>query len=264
VPVERIETLPAQTAPLDFRLVRLEPGQPVYRLLVVEDDETNRRLLVKFLESLSQLPDTSGQTVGPASPGLEVRAATNGQEAIEIWQRWQPHLIWMDMRMPVMDGYEATRQIKRLPSKQKPIIIALTASAFEENRLEMLAVGCDHVIRKPFREMDIVNVLAKQLLVRFLYQEIGEDSQLPATVNDRTCYPVVPDLNTGILAVPDDLLTRLKEAAIRLDSELVDRLIDEIRLHEAAVADLLAALTTDFQYDQIAAAIQKAQENQND
>ena len=65
-------------------------------MLIVEDRWTNRRLLLKLLEPL----------------GFELREAENGLEAIKIWEAWQPHLIWMDMRMPVMDGYEATRRIK--------------------------------------------------------------------------------------------------------------------------------------------------------
>ncbi|MCB9102032.1 MAG: response regulator, partial [Anaerolineales bacterium] len=263
IPVERVEALPAHTKPSDACLARLELGQPVYRLLVVEDEETNRKLLVKFLKSLGRPVDPSGKFVEPILPGFEVREATNGQEAIRIWQSWQPHLIWMDMRMPVMDGYEATRRIKTLPSKQETIIIALTASAFEENRLEMLAEGCDGFVRKPFREMDIVDTLVKQLSVRFVYQELEGGRSIPATANDETSGPNVSDLVIDLQAVPDELLTKLNDAAIRLDSELVNLVIDEIRIHEEAVANALAALVTDFKFDEIIAAVQKAQENKN-
>jgi CheY-like chemotaxis protein len=117
---------------------RAADGRP-YRLLVVEDKETNRRLLVKLLESV----------------GFEVQEAANGQQALEVWARWQPHLIWMDMRMPLMDGHEATQQIKATPQGQATVIIALTATAFEEDREQVLLEGCDGFVRKPFRTDEI-------------------------------------------------------------------------------------------------------------
>ena len=108
------------------RVLGLEPNQAIYRLLVAEDKETNRQLLVKLLKSL----------------GFEVQEAVNGQEAIEVWERWEPHLIWMDMRMPVMDGHRATRWIKATPKGQATVIIALTATAFEEDREKILLAVC--------------------------------------------------------------------------------------------------------------------------
>ena len=113
------------------RVIGLEPNQPVYRLLVVDDSVDNRKLLVELLEPL----------------GFEIREANNGQESIEVWERWQPDLIWMDMRMPVMDGYEAIRQIKAAPGGQSTIIVALTASAFEKERARVLSTGCDDFVR---------------------------------------------------------------------------------------------------------------------
>jgi PAS domain S-box-containing protein len=142
------------------RVVGLAPDQRAaddrpFRLLVVEDKETNRRLLVKLLESL----------------GFDVQEAVNGQQALEMWEHWQPHLIWMDMRMPVMNGHEATQRIKTTPRGQAAIIIALTATAFEEDREQILLEGCDDFVRKPFRKDDIYDMLVKHLGVRFLYEE---------------------------------------------------------------------------------------------
>ena len=88
-----------------------------------------------------------------------------------MWERWEPHLIWMDMRMPVMDGYEATRRIKATTRGQATVIIALTATAFEEDREQILLEGCDDFVRKPFRKDEIYDMLAKHLGVRFLYEE---------------------------------------------------------------------------------------------
>jgi len=92
-PAEVISERPVKVAP---QIIGLETNQPDYRILIADDVEDNRRLLVNLLEPL----------------GFKVREVVNGQEAVAAWAAWQPHLIWMDMRMPVMDGYEATRQIK--------------------------------------------------------------------------------------------------------------------------------------------------------
>jgi CheY-like chemotaxis protein len=115
-----------------------EDGGP-FRILIAEDVEANRRFLVKLLHPF----------------GIEMREANNGAEAIAIWQTWQPHLIFMDLRMAGMDGLEATQRIKATTQGHKPLIIMLTASAFEEDREAALAQGCDDIMRKPVREKQI-------------------------------------------------------------------------------------------------------------
>lgn len=135
IPVEVLSSPVPLRQISDRYIIGLAPDQPEYRLLVVEDRWESRHLLVKILEAV----------------GFQVREAENGAEAIAIWNDWEPHLIWMDMRMPVMDGYEATRQIKSHLKGQATVIIALTASALEEERTIILSAGCDDFVRKPFR-----------------------------------------------------------------------------------------------------------------
>ncbi|MEM5838773.1 response regulator, partial [Pediococcus acidilactici] len=131
---------------------------PVYRILVAEDKPTNRLLLVTLLSSL----------------GFEVREVENGQAAVAMWESWEPHLIWMDMQMPVMNGYEATKHIKASLKGQATVIIALTASAFEEQRQAILSVGCDDFMHKPFREENLLAKISEQLGVQFIYEEKDE------------------------------------------------------------------------------------------
>ncbi|HEY9596278.1 MAG TPA: response regulator, partial [Cyanophyceae cyanobacterium] len=151
------------------QVIGLEAGQPEYRILVVDDARDSRLFLVKLLKSV----------------GFSVQEAANGQEALEQWYFFKPHLIWMDMRMPVMNGYEATQQIKAREraitakaihtahglSLEKTVIIALTASAFEEERHLILSVGCDDFVRKPFREEIIFEKMAEYLGVRYISEE---------------------------------------------------------------------------------------------
>ncbi|GAX37776.1 PAS domain S-box protein [Nodularia sp. NIES-3585] len=113
---------------------KLAPGQPSYRVLIVDDQAENRLLLVELLTHL----------------GLEVREATNGQEALTIWKQWEPQLILMDIRMPVMDGYAATKQIRATPKGAETIIIALTAYSSTSDRTLAINAGCDDFVTKPF------------------------------------------------------------------------------------------------------------------
>ncbi|MGL6140159.1 MAG: ATP-binding protein, partial [Planktothrix sp.] len=129
------------------RVISLAPNQPIYKILAVDDKPINCQLLMKLLIPL----------------GFDVQQASNGQEAIKIWESWQPHLIFMDMRMPIMDGYEATKYIKSTTKGNATAIIALTASVLEEEKAIVLSAGCDDFMRKPFKESSIFNMLNKYL-----------------------------------------------------------------------------------------------------
>jgi two-component system sensor histidine kinase/response regulator len=147
------------------RIIGLAPNQGEYRLLIVDDRRENRYLLVKFLEPL----------------GFKVEEAANGEEAISFWSRWRPHLIFMDTRMPVMDGYQAIAQIQRLQAmgivpnadRQEPfktVIIGLSAGTVEESQVDILAAGCDDILQKPFEVETILEKIAQHLQVRYLYE----------------------------------------------------------------------------------------------
>jgi signal transduction histidine kinase/ligand-binding sensor domain-containing protein/CheY-like chemotaxis protein len=141
------------------RVVSLTTDEPEWRILIVDDVDDNRLLLKSLLESV----------------GFSVHEAVNGEEGIQQFKDWQPHLIWMDMRMPVMDGYEATRRIRALPEGKAVNILALTASAFKEQEEKILAVGCDAVLHKPYREQDIFTAMAEQLNLHYIYEEDSDE-----------------------------------------------------------------------------------------
>jgi two-component system, chemotaxis family, sensor kinase Cph1 len=212
------------------RVISLEPNQPQYRILVVEDVEENRFLLVRLLESV----------------GFEVRSVVNGLEAIAIWQEWEPHLIWMDMLMPVMDGYEATKQIKATLKGQATVIIALTAHAFSEERSTVLETGCDDFIPKPLKEDILFEKIAAYLGVKYIY---AEENQL--TSSELSTQPVnltEEALNT----MPIEWLRRLHWAVMAVDDLLVLELINEIPEEQTALAETLRNLVENFRLDIIA------------
>jgi CheY-like chemotaxis protein len=238
VQVGLAEVAEIQTEQPSQRPLALAPNQPKYRILVVEDTQENRQLLVKLLELFN----------------FEVREAVNGQEAIALWERWHPHLIWMDMRMPVMDGYEATRHIKAQPQGQDTVIIALTASAFEEERTVALSAGCDDFVRKPLQEAVIFEKMAQYLGVSYVYeQSIQSSSQQNAT------SPRVVTRET-LAAMPAEWVTQLNEAATQVDGELISQLIAQIPQEQVDLANGLTDLVNNYRFDRIIALTQIATE----
>ena len=227
LPVQAMTATDVAPAMPQHRVMGVAPGQPTYRILVADDRWTNRQYLVRLLAPL----------------GFELREATNGQEAVEIWQAWQPHLIWMDMRMPVMDGYEAIRQIKTHIQGQATVIIALTASVFEEERAVVLAQGCDDFVRKPVKENVIFEKLSYHLGIVFVY----EDTPSPP---EPTRQP--PQITPSALnRMSSDWLQQLKAAATIAKVAPILALLDQIPPAEAALAAELRRMVSGYQFEAI-------------
>lgn len=207
----------------------LAPGQPKYRLVVVDDCETNRLALSKLLQSV----------------GFELRMANNGAEAIALWQEWQPHSIWMDMRMPVMDGYEATRKIKSHPQGKETIIIALTASAFEEQREKAIQAGCDDFVPKPFSEQTIFDKLIHHLGVKFTYESEVEDLAVKSPEATETLS--VCDLKS----LSPELVARLNQAAIAVDSSQIEQSLALIPDTQQHIARTISKMLAEYDFDAI-------------
>jgi PAS domain S-box-containing protein len=212
------------------RVVALAAGQPQLRVLVVDDRLDARQLLVRLLTPL----------------GFKVQEAVNGQQAVEMWQAWRPHLIWMDIRMPVMDGCTATRLIKATPEGQATVIIALSASSFEEEHTDVLAAGCDDFLRKPLQEEELFGLMQKHLGLRFLYEEAS---------------PAMPDtlvqVQVGALTtLPDELRRSLEQALIRLDTDGVASAIAQVS--DKPMAHALEKMAHDFHYGELLQLLQDA------
>jgi signal transduction histidine kinase/FixJ family two-component response regulator len=214
------------------RITGVAQGQPAYRIIVAEDRDSNRELLMKLLQPL----------------GLDVRGVRNGAECVALWETWEPHLIWMDMRMPVMDGYEATRRIKGTAKGHATVVIALTASAFESDRTLILSEGCDDFVRKPFVEEEIFEKLEKHLGLKFLTEE--EE----AASGKRP--PLAEPLTAELLApLSEEWRAGFRKATVEADYTRLQRMIEEIRGEHPAAADTLAALVNGFEYEKILAVI---------
>lgn len=122
------------------------------RILVVEDNLDNRRILVYRLKRIGE---------------FEIVEASNGEEALVIVQTPPPpDLIFMDLKMPVMDGWEATKKIRQLEFGKTIPIIALTAQAMAGDEQKALAAGCDDYLAKPIVDLSVVRTKMERLLNR--------------------------------------------------------------------------------------------------
>ncbi|MBW4433694.1 MAG: response regulator [Pelatocladus maniniholoensis HA4357-MV3] len=227
------------------RVKCLAPNQPIYRLLLVEDNQDHRQFLVKLLKPL----------------GFEIQQAENGQKGVAIWESWHPHIIFMDMQMPVMDGYEATTEIRKKQDAQKnrsdhaknkniptssfhTKIIALTAYAFEEQRQAMISAGCDDFISKPFREEEIFDQIAKHLGVSYIYFESGIVDQNNAVQYRRLTHE-------DLKVMPDTWIQKLYTAAKECNDEIIFQLLVHIPTQYPNLIELLTQITYNFRFDEI-------------
>jgi signal transduction histidine kinase/DNA-binding NarL/FixJ family response regulator len=211
------------------RVLAIAPNQPTYRILVVDDRWTNRQLLVRLMQPF----------------GFEVQEASNGQEAIACWEAWNPHLIWMDMRMPVMDGYEAARHIKKHVKGQATVIIALTASAFDEERSFILSAGCDDFVRKPIDQDLLYAKLSEHLGVQFIYE-----TPLEAPASETSDRMIDLDPQT-LQVMPLDWIDQLYQAALQVNNPELMRLIQAIPESQGFLATVLTDWVQNFRCDKI-------------
>lgn len=207
----------------------LEPGQPSYRILVVEDQVENALLLVQLLESA----------------GFQVQTAENGASGIERFREWQPHFIWMDWRMPTMDGLEATRRIRAIKGGDQVKIVALTASVFAEQHREIHAAGVDDILDKPYRPDQLFDCLARQLGVRFTYKSDTPEKKEPLTP-------------AALAALPDALRHDLADALLRLDTAKIDTIIARIAEQDPDLGEILHQQAESFEYELIERTLSQA------
>lgn len=142
-------------------------GEPL-KILIVDDMWENRSILAQSLTSL----------------GFKIREASDGQEAVDLAQQWQPELILMDLVMPILDGYQATQQIRQIEALQNTIIIAVSASAFAADKQKSQEVGCNDFVTKPVEIEAFLHILPQYLDIKWVYESkaalvSNQESSLP-------------------------------------------------------------------------------------
>jgi CheY-like chemotaxis protein len=186
--------------------------------------------------------------------GFFVSEATNGHEAITACAEWQPHLILMDMRMPEMDGYEATRRIKATPAGHHIPIIALTASAFEEDRAAVLAAGCDAFLRKPFQINDLCALIEQFLGVTFAPASADPTPTTHQAEPREAPAPLAPAmLHQAATTLPPNWIHDLQRLLILGDVQALRQMIQPIQPTHPALANHLLHLLKMYHFDEMEA-----------
>jgi two-component system, sensor histidine kinase and response regulator len=207
------------------RVIGIVNGKESHRILVVDDKDENLRVAVNLLKLV----------------GFETREAVNGKDAIEKFEEWNPDLILMDMRMPVMDGYEATKLIKETEQGKHTPIVALTASAFEDERKKMESLGMHGYIRKPFRESDLFSTLGKILNIEYIYED-----EAPDTLHSLHANKLL--IAEDIAKLPRELVLKMAEALSVADLDLLIDQIESIDPDNAGIAQQLMELAKNYEY----------------
>jgi PAS domain S-box-containing protein len=251
IAVKRAEGAAIHTQKADRQVIGLMRGHPPYRLLVVDDSVENRFVLRRLLEQ----------------SGFSVLEAASGQEAVDLYKSGQPDLIWMDLRMPAMDGFEAARRIREAESGRRDEegkethtpIIALTAGVMEDERPSSHSEVFDGWVYKPFRETEVFEQLEKHLGVQFVYQPSVGSAGEGSTLRDKSALTPA-DLST----LPAIWLKEFLQALKKGRSAPLFNMIDQIRPEHADLAHSLAELVHIYRFDKlIAVTAEVLKENSN-
>lgn len=198
----------------------------VYRILVVDDKNDNLRVVVSLLRFV----------------GFHTNEAINGEDAIVKFIEYKPHLILMDMRMPVMDGYEATRRIKSMENGGKTPIIALTASTFEEEKKKIESFNMQGYIRKPFRESELFGTIGKLLGLKYIYEEEDASVEAEEILDTDTVIKYINNL-------PDNIVSDMSDAISVADFDLLMEIINIIETDNPELGRYLKNLALNYDYD---------------
>jgi PAS domain S-box-containing protein len=209
------------------RVVCVRPDQGVIRVLIADDKETNRLLLSQIL----------------SSAGFQTQEVANGAEAVEAVGAWNPRIVLMDMAMPVMDGYEATHRLKTSQDHGETLIIAVTASAFEEDRKRVMSAGADGYLAKPFKEAELFALIGALTGVEYLYEEdrVGEQASKPAEV--------AAEMREAVTMLPPDLVDQLRDAAEGADLDRLNELVGQLATDQPTLAKRMQEMAARFEYE---------------
>jgi PAS domain S-box-containing protein len=226
VPVEKVDKICGAKSFSHMRVVNLAPGCKVKKVLVVDDETDNRILLDAILKDV----------------GFETKEAADGIQCLRAFNEWNPDIILMDAQMPMMDGYEAIRQIRRLQAGRNIPIIAVSASAFNQDRQRLLDCGADDFLAKPLRVENVYSAIASVSGASYLY----EDSSNADLDNLNACM-LSADLKLHAASLPQAVKERIRQAAVDADFDTVIELVDQIADIDQSMANSLRIMAEQFE-----------------
>jgi signal transduction histidine kinase/CheY-like chemotaxis protein len=219
-PAERSDAAVVRAPAVQRRVIGLEPGQEAPRVLIADDEPHNRGWLRELLTSV----------------GFSVREAGDGDQAVRVWEEWKPRLILMDMRMPVMDGSEAIRKIRAASSGEDTVIIALSASALDEDKRIVMQDGASDFLSKPCREGELLERIRAHLGINYLYAE-PEAGGAPALDSE------------PLMRLPGTWIAELRQAIANGEKDRLDGLIRKVTDRDPRFAGALQELADKYAYD---------------
>ena len=209
-------------------------GQTPLRMLVVDDHRDNRELLKGLLGRWGQ----------------EVREATDGAEAVRIWEDWRPQVVWMDLRMQGTDGWEAADAIRKreaLLGLERSLVLAVSASVLDVDRESLLRGGFDEFIRKPFLEEEIAEFLEQRAGLAFQRQEAAPPRSGPEAGGIDAAW---------LLSLPDPWRTRFRQCLILGDLPAALTLLKDADGGAEALA--IERLVREFRFEELLARLESA------
>lgn len=210
----------------DRTVKKLEDGQPEIRVLVVDDKEDNRTIIRLLLEP----------------KGFVIQEAENGLEAIEICKKWNPRIILMDMVMPVMSGRDAIEKLRSTDDYKDIPIIAISASAFDDEREDILKMGVEAFIKKPFRDKELLEEIRHHARIEYIYDNM-EDKDVNIDLSNLD--------QRKIMEIPQKLRDDIVRATETGHLALLNDLITEIAAFDQDIANLFEILVNDFELETI-------------
>lgn len=208
------------------QILHLVPGTPLLRILVTDDRAVNRELLRQILEPV----------------GFEIRTANDGAETISICKAWSPHLVLLDLRMPVMDGYEAASEIKKSFGTSIKII-AVSASVFVQDQQRAIEQGADAFLAKPFREFELFDKIKQLIGVDYVYENTK-----PAPDSENTKAKSDVTFTDAVRRLPPELVKSLREATCRAKYDEMISLSNQVAAIDAPLGNQFLQLVENFDY----------------
>ncbi len=203
-------------------VIGLSPDSGIIKILVVDDRKENRDLLEDMLKPV----------------GFKVEMAEDGKEGVQKFFAYTPDCVLMDLRMPVLDGYEATTQIKKDEKGSKVPIIAVTASAFDDDEKAVLRSGFDGYLRKPFRRHELFAKLQDLLDVEYIFSAEAADSDEKSFILTRE----------HMENLAPEIITKMTSAVDEGDMEEFREIVITIEAEHPRIANALMELAGKFDY----------------
>ena len=211
------------------RVVGIVDNNTINRVMVVDDQETNREILGKILSVV----------------GFSVRDAKDGKESLSVFNSWKPQIVFMDILMPVMDGKEAIRKIRKLPGGNNVLIIVITASVLKDEDSEVMESGADTFIRKPFREYEIFDAIEKYTEIEFVLEKKDQEE------DDKKQTKPLYLADKSISKLPEELVEEMVKALKLGKFDKLNELLPQVSEFDPELAEVLRDLVERLDYDNL-------------